>query len=167
MGLVVGVAVAEMLSAWLPPAETRLKWPNDVQVGGAKISGILLESQITDGALDWMVAGIGVNLRSSPAGTPYPTTSVMACSGRLVRRSDAARRLLTALGRWVRVWETQGFAPVRAAWCACGHRPGEPITVRMGDEVLHGRFLRIEEDGALALETTEGVQRIVGGEIAR
>jgi len=166
LGLLAGVAVAEMLDAWLPPAETRLKWPNDVLVGGAKICGILLESRFAGRRLDWVVAGIGVNLRSSPMGAPYPTTSVMARSGQPVRCSEAARRLLTVLGRWVGTWETEGFAPVRAAWCARGHQPGEPILVRRGNDALQGRFLGIEEDGALALETAEGPRRIAGGEIA-
>ena len=48
-----------------------LKWPNDLLLGGAKLSGILLETA-TGQAL---AIGIGVNLAHHPKDTEFPATS--------------------------------------------------------------------------------------------
>jgi BirA family biotin operon repressor/biotin-[acetyl-CoA-carboxylase] ligase len=165
LGLVVAVAVAETLDAWLPPAGTRLKWPNDVLVDGAKIAGILLEGRVAVGTLAWAVVGIGLNLACAPTDAPYPATSV-AASGRRVRPGAAARRLLGALGRCVALWQRDGLAPLRAAWGSRGHRPGDPIAVRDGEAWLQGRFLGLDADGALLLETASGGRRITSGQMS-
>ena len=52
--LVAGVAVAERVGP-----EARIKWPNDVLVGGLKVAGILVEARPQEG---WAVVGIGVNV---------------------------------------------------------------------------------------------------------
>ena len=72
LNFVAAVALAEAVSALLPAgAGVALKWPNDVLVGGAKVSGILLEaSAALDRSIDWLVIGAGVNIASHPADTP-------------------------------------------------------------------------------------------------
>src|SRR5262249_49114566 len=73
-----GVALAAALADFLPAGKTAsLKWPNDVLVGGAKVSGILLEaSAAADGMVDWLVVGVGVNVVQAPRDTPYPASSL-------------------------------------------------------------------------------------------
>lgn len=61
LALAIGVAVREAVLKHLPAGrEVLLKWPNDLLVGGAKLSGILLE-----GARGGVVVGIGVNLAAA------------------------------------------------------------------------------------------------------
>lgn len=55
------VAVCEAIEA-ISGKQAGIKWVNDVFVGGKKVCGILTESGITDGRLDYAVLGIGVNL---------------------------------------------------------------------------------------------------------
>jgi BirA family biotin operon repressor/biotin-[acetyl-CoA-carboxylase] ligase len=58
--LAVGVALAETLASLDVPVQ--LKWPNDVMKDGAKLAGILVETQAApDGAI-WAVIGCGMNL---------------------------------------------------------------------------------------------------------
>ena len=54
---------------------SKLKWPNDLLVSGAKVAGILIESERVDEELT-VVIGIGVNCRHHPADTPYPATDL-------------------------------------------------------------------------------------------
>ena len=58
----------------------QLKWPNDVQVAGAKLAGILLEMGADGrGGCAWLIVGIGVNIAWSPGdAVPYPTTCLAA-----------------------------------------------------------------------------------------
>jgi BirA family biotin operon repressor/biotin-[acetyl-CoA-carboxylase] ligase len=60
LSLRAGLAVADVAGA-----EARVKWPNDVLVGGRKVAGVLVEARPQDG---WAVLGIGVNLVVAPAG---------------------------------------------------------------------------------------------------
>src|SRR5579872_6699315 len=78
LGFVAALAVGDAVSALLPAGRAlRYKWPNDVLVDGRKLSGILLESAAAhDGGLDWLVAGMGVNVASHPAETAWPATSL-------------------------------------------------------------------------------------------
>ena len=48
----------------LAPVKPKIKWVNDIYLGGKKLSGILTEGKInpSDGALDYAVCGIGINL---------------------------------------------------------------------------------------------------------
>lgn len=49
-------------------AEVRLKWPNDLLLGGAKLGGILAEAESAGGRIAFVVLGVGVNLHRPPGG---------------------------------------------------------------------------------------------------
>ena len=68
VGFVAAVALGAVLRALTPaPAPVRHKWPNDLLIGGAKMTGVLLEAGTQpSGALDWLVLGMGVNIVSHP-----------------------------------------------------------------------------------------------------
>ncbi len=75
-GLLGAVALAKTLERWLPRCRIAIKWPNDVLVNGAKVSGFLCEQPaVGHGAL---LLGLGVNLAAAPPANiaPYPTTSI-------------------------------------------------------------------------------------------
>src|SRR5207247_237243 len=100
--LVSALAVADAL-ACVAGLGARLKWPNDVLVGGRKIAGILLESRLPAGGGDGVIAvGIGVNLgqRAFPAGLAARATSVVLETGRLIERDAALAALLEAFDGW-------------------------------------------------------------------
>ncbi len=65
LGLRLGVALTETIAGFCPDA--RLKWPNDVLVGGEKIAGVLTE--IVNG---WALVGCGVNVANDPPPLPPP-----------------------------------------------------------------------------------------------
>jgi BirA family biotin operon repressor/biotin-[acetyl-CoA-carboxylase] ligase len=71
LAMVAAVALDELLQAFVDPARLRIKWPNDLLVGGAKISGILLEA-----VDDAVVVGIGVNLAHHPDNIDRAATSL-------------------------------------------------------------------------------------------
>ena len=167
LGFIAALAVAETAETFLPSGPPALlKWPNDVLVGGGKIAGILLEGQFSGMEIAWVVAGIGINVTSSPDHLAYPTTSLSAHGAGAVIAREVLETLLTRLGAWLQTWNGSGFAPVRAAWMERAARLGEEITVRIGPEPLTGRFTGIDTDGALLLETEQGTRRITAGEVA-
>lgn len=162
------VALAEAVSALLPAgAEVTLKWPNDVLVRGAKVSGILLEaSAALERSIDWLVIGAGVNVVSHPADTPYPATSLHREGARDATVAGVLRAFAERFLAWYETWRAQGFPPVRARWLALARGLGEPIEVRLERETLRGRFADLDESGALMLDMADGACRpITAGDL--
>jgi BirA family biotin operon repressor/biotin-[acetyl-CoA-carboxylase] ligase len=162
LNFVTAVALSEAVSGLLAPgASVALKWPNDVLVNSAKVSGILLEAAAAaDHVIDWLVIGVGVNVASHPPDTPYPATSLQR---EAVRSTPAAvlEAFAGSFERWHEVWREAGFARVRDRWLASAHGLGEPIEVRLERETLHGRFSDLDETGALMLDMGNGGRRHV------
>src|SRR5262249_55990945 len=105
------VATAEALRR-VAPLSPRLKWPNDVLVGGRKIAGILLESRSTASAEPILVIGVGVNLgqREFPPELAGRATSVALETGRAVDRDTLLGALLEEFDAWRARLEGEGFA---------------------------------------------------------
>jgi BirA family transcriptional regulator, biotin operon repressor / biotin---[acetyl-CoA-carboxylase] ligase len=166
LSLAAGVAVAQVLTrvAGLSP---RLKWPNDVLVGGRKIAGILLESRVSaagEAGRVTAVLGIGVNLgqRMFPADIGQRATSVWLAGGRVVDREVLLAALLDAVGEWRRRLEYRGFAAVRTRWRELSDTLGRTVTV----DGVSGIAVDIDVDGALVVNDAEGrCHRVVAGEV--
>lgn len=147
--------------------EARCKWPNDVLIGGRKVAGILLESAGgTDGALEWLVIGTGVNVAHHPADAEFPATSLTAEGLAGVTPADLLEALSEAWRGWRERLERQGFAPLRAAWLGIAYGLGQAITVRLDKATLGGTFAGLDADGALVLEDGDGKRRrIAAGDV--
>lgn len=167
LGFVAALSLAEGLAALAPAAvEFRLKWPNDLLANGRKIAGILLETEMTSGEIpDFVVIGVGVNLASSPPDTPYAATSFAKEAATELAPEAALASFIGRFARWSGIWREQGFGPVRDAWLARAVGLGEAIQVRLDRETLGGRFVDLDDDGALLLDMPDGRRRIAAGEI--
>lgn len=167
LGFAAALAVGEAVIRRLPTnRDLRYKWPNDVLVEGAKLSGILLESAATqDGTLAWLVIGVGVNVASHPTGTSWPATSLRSLGAEALDLEDLMRDIVGTLQAEVDRWLRDGFAPLRAAWLERAYGLGGTVGVRLPRERLSGRFVDLDRDGVLLLETAEGPRRVAAGEI--
>ncbi len=160
LSFLAALAVADTVEALLP-RQTRamLKWPNDVLVSGAKIAGILLE--MVDEAT---IMGIGLNVLEAPSNTAYKTTTIVGNGG--IASVDGARDiLLDRLGRHFSVWLAEGFAPIREQWLDRSYPIGAAIRASSAGTPVVGHFAGLDVDGALLLDTPEGRQRIVAGDV--
>jgi BirA family transcriptional regulator, biotin operon repressor / biotin---[acetyl-CoA-carboxylase] ligase len=166
LGFLAALAAADACRAQAPEAAIALKWPNDVLLDGRKLAGILLESQSrSDGALDWLVLGIGINLATYPVDTDYPATA-LAATGADVNAETMLVALAASFLVWYERWrDGAGFATIRAEWLARAQGLGRPIQVRLPTETREGVFAGLDADGALLLDTGSGRQRIAAGEV--
>jgi BirA family biotin operon repressor/biotin-[acetyl-CoA-carboxylase] ligase len=162
LNFVAAVALAEAVTALLPPgASVALKWPNDVLVDGAKVSGILLEAAAgADHVIDWLVVGVGVNITSHPPATPYPATSLRR-EGSCCTPAVALEAFGERFESWHEIWSGSGFGPIRDRWLVSARGLGEPIEIRLERETLYGRFSDLDETGALMLDMGNGGRRPV------
>ncbi|MGZ6096983.1 MAG: biotin--[acetyl-CoA-carboxylase] ligase [Myxococcaceae bacterium] len=165
--LLAAVAVAEALRA--EGVEASIKWPNDVQVGGRKIAGILTELSAESDRVHFVVLGIGVNLNAGASDFPPDVselaTSVLRVRGRRVDRAGFVARLMRLLERWLVVHENEGFGPVRVRWRALSSTLGLEVLVKSERRELRGVAEDIDIDGALLLRTEDGVERVLAGDV--
>ena len=148
--------------------QTDIKWPNDLLANERKICGILAEAIETPTGRA-VVLGIGINLTNDafPADLLNVATSVANESGGQPERERILAALLNALARWYSLLhEPDGAAKIVAAWSSrSSYASGKLVQVTNGDEVLQGLTRGIENDGALRLETAQGIQLIRAGDV--
>ena len=79
----VSVAIVQVLKKYLPSAEVKIKWPNDILVNRKKICGILIENILDGAKVVQAVVGIGLNVNQEefPPGLIFPATSMKNISG--------------------------------------------------------------------------------------
>ncbi len=167
LSFVTALEMAEAISSILPKgAFVNCKWPNDVLVGGRKVSGILLESQTLPlGSMDWLIIGVGLNIDSFPEDVEFPATSLLREGAKNI---TVERMLETFCVRFLAgyvTWKNIGFQPTREAWLRRAAWIGKEITVRLEKETLKGEFKSLDGDGALILLHNGHERRITAGDI--
>jgi BirA family biotin operon repressor/biotin-[acetyl-CoA-carboxylase] ligase len=171
LSLLAGVAVIDALRAAASPAtldRLRLKWPNDVLIGEAKLAGVLPESLAGGEDLAVTAAiGIGINLNHHPEGLDRTATH-LAAHGAAVAPEVMLGFLAEAMARWIGIWnEGANFAVVRSGWLERAGPTGERLSVHTGERRLEGTFLGLDLDGALRLREDAGVERrLTFGDVA-
>ena len=159
LALVAAVALDETLRAY--GAKPWIKWPNDLFIGDAKLTGILLER-----SGDAVVVGIGVNLAHHPGGLDRAATSLVA-QGLAAPDPDLfLRDLAEAFARWLAGWR-RSLDEVRRRWLERAHPIGTALSVRLPDQpMLDGLFDGLDPDGALRLRLPSGeCQTIHAGDV--
>jgi BirA family biotin operon repressor/biotin-[acetyl-CoA-carboxylase] ligase len=170
LSLLAGIAAYDAVSALAAGAGAkpplRLKWPNDILLGDAKLGGILLESQTgTERDTLAVVIGTGLNLFRAPGDLGRPVTS-LAEAGIDTAPAHALAALAWATAEWLVHWrDGVGFETIRGAWLERAKPLGGPISVRVGSDLISGTFLGIDEMGALRLEIQGGERRITAGDV--
>jgi BirA family biotin operon repressor/biotin-[acetyl-CoA-carboxylase] ligase len=155
LALVAAVALVETAEAY--GVRAVLKWPNDLLVDGAKLSGILLER-----ADDAVVIGFGVNLAAHPTGLDRVATSFPALTGVAPDPDAFVHTLAEAFARWLGRWRGEGLASVRIRWLERAHPVGSALTARLPDGTsLDGLFDGLDEGGALRLRLADGATHVI------
>ncbi len=165
--LVTAIALAETLRE--AGVEARIKWPNDVQVEGKKIAGILTELSADQDRVHYVIVGVGVNLNAQDADFPPElkplATSLYEARGERVPRALFTAALWTRLEEWLELHAEEGFAPNRAAWMKMSSTLGQDVLVKTERQELRGIAEDIDESGALMVRTADGLQRVLAGDV--
>lgn len=169
MSLAAGAVVAETLSA-VGATEVTLKWPNDLLWRRRKLAGLLLEVAGESQGPCHLVIGLGVNLRMA-AGQGVGidqlwATLDQATNGRLCERNVLAARLLDALMGAADRYADDGLAPFLDRWRHFDAFEGKPVSLLIGDRRIEGRHAGVANDGALRLETADGLRHFQAGEVS-
>jgi BirA family biotin operon repressor/biotin-[acetyl-CoA-carboxylase] ligase len=165
LALMGGVAVAEALRE--SGVEARLKWPNDVRVGGRKIAGILAEA--VRGPR--VVLGIGVNVASLGPEPPElaadSATALCSEGGRDSHPEAVCAAVLARLALCYDAFATAGPGPILDRWRALAEPWwGRRIEFQTGGRAATGTLLGIDSEGALILDLGDGrTERLLSGDV--
>jgi BirA family biotin operon repressor/biotin-[acetyl-CoA-carboxylase] ligase len=163
--LTAGVAVAQALQE--SGVRARLKWPNDVRVGGRKIAGLLAE--MVPGAR--VVLGVGVNV--APLDAVWPevraerATSLEAEIGRGLDRLAVCAAVLARLAVCYDALATGGTAAMLDLWRALAEPWwGRPVEWRAGGRAGRGIARGVDGQGALIVEREDGLREsLLSGDV--
>ena len=176
LSLAVGVSLAESL-AQLGAADVRIKWPNDLWLGDAKLAGILIETAAT-GASRYAVIGVGINLREPQANwrppaaehTPDPAASraqpvppawLGACVP--VDAPQVLGAVAPALVQAVLCFEREGWGPFAQRFAQRDVLAGRPVWLSDGRS---GQACGLSPAAALRVQTERGIEEVHSGEVS-
>jgi len=188
LSLAVGVSVAESLTGLLArqvadanaqtPPSVQLKWPNDLWVGGKKLSGILVETA-NAGGNRFVVIGIGINITppahlpaSAPvsagasnghASLPPAQPTGLAALVPTLDAADALAAVLPALWADLLTFEARGFAAFAPRFAARDALAGQPLVLSDG---MHGTGCGVDATGALQVLMAQGVRSVNSAEVS-
>ncbi|MCH7610486.1 MAG: biotin--[acetyl-CoA-carboxylase] ligase [Chloroflexi bacterium] len=155
IGLVGALATIDALEGL--KLEPRLKWPNDVLLGGKKVAGVLAEASWTGSTLDYVVLGIGVNVRPVPLGggaaLDYASTSVEDSVGETVDRGSLVFSIVAGVDDWYQRLEAGEAHP---AWEERLAFKSEWVSISNEEREITGRPIGLTPSGGLRIETADG-----------
>ncbi len=155
--LAAAVAVAQAAeTVGGPGVSARVKWPNDVLVGGRKVAGILVEARPQEG---WAVLGVGLNVAVRLEDLPSELAATAGTLGREPGDLEAAlEALLAALERVL----GDDSAAMLEAWRARDALAGHEVVWSGG----RGTAAGVDGDGRLVVELAGGGRTAVdAGEV--
>ncbi|WGW00533.1 bifunctional biotin--[acetyl-CoA-carboxylase] ligase/biotin operon repressor BirA [Vibrio sp. YMD68] len=191
LSLVVGVAIVEALEK-IGIDGVKLKWPNDLYFEDKKLAGILVEMSGQAGAAANLVIGMGINLNMVNDGShnhsdnhnhsqnhhqevtqkitqPWVSLSEVCDAqshSQTFDRNDLAVTLVNTLQSTLNDYELYGMTGFVERWNRLDNYLGRKVKLIMGSRVIEGISKGIDAQGAVLLETEQGVERFIGGEIS-
>lgn len=147
-----------------------IKWPNDILHEGKKLVGILTEMNAEMERINYIVIGTGINVNLWPEDFPEEVRDVAAslamAKGEEFSRKELFARILNAFDDLYQSVLKEGFASVLDEWCQYTITLGRVVNVIGVKETFHGSAVDIDEDGALLIETPEGIRKVLAGDVS-
>ena len=172
LSLVVGLAVLRALhKSGLRDAESvALKWPNDIVADGAKLAGVLIETQGEMLGPTTVVIGIGINVSLSDkmkTGIDQPATDVRSLCAQTPSRNRMLACVLQELVMVLDEFRQRGFQSFKSAWREHHALQGKAVRVVFADGSAQDATVKdVADDGALIV-TVKGKQlHVTAGEVS-
>ena len=160
--LLVGMAVTDGVRA-ATGLDARLKWPNDVLVGGRKLCGILCES-VGDADSPRAVLGFGLNVDLRPEQLPVPTATSTRIEGSDVGATTILAAVLRSLEAWFTAWD-DGEDVIDAYRSRCD-TIGREVLVRVaGGDTVTGVAVGVDAGGGIIVDTGTAERTFVAGDV--
>ena len=158
LALFAAVSVARAMRSM--EIDATIKWPNDLELNGRKIGGILVENTVKSDRTIEAVIGIGLNVNQSSDDFPSEIRHRAASLRSNVNRVFDKEKLLMALLHFLDEDYKRFFNPFRAdavknEWLSlCGHSKAM-VTVIFQGKKMQGTFIDLTDTGAALLTVND------------
>lgn len=150
------LAVARSIES-LTGLQAAIKWPNDVLIDQRKVSGVLIESDVSGEIVNYAIVGMAINVNLDTSAIPEiaeTATSLKEVLGHEVSRLEILQTLLTEFENLYAALN-RGEA-IHHEWRKRLETLGQRVTVRCGDQVHEGYAQDVDEEGKLLLKHSDG-----------
>lgn len=171
LGLVIGVCALRALTA-LDVENVRLKWPNDLLIQDHKLGGVLIELRAESGGPACVIIGIGLNvslgagLLAKIAETGVAPTDLVSSGLEEPSRNTVAAGLIGTIVPGLVEFEREGIKSFIDEWRDADALRGRPVSVQAAHTQARGIARGIDLNGALLVETPQGLQRFISGDVS-
>lgn len=157
--LVASLALLDAVGAAGPAAvASDLVWPAGLRINSGLAGGVSLDLGTGDSP-EWAVVSVVLRKTGEPGaeGGERPDVTALANEG---FADMADRDLVEAFARhflvWMDRWEEQGLAPIARHWLHRATADGGDTVLMIGEELIAGAILDLDESGGLVLGTAKG-----------
>jgi BirA family biotin operon repressor/biotin-[acetyl-CoA-carboxylase] ligase len=168
LSLVCAVAVCRALKNWTD-SRAMIKWPNDIFINGKKAAGILLEVSGEVDHIDYVVAGIGINVNIDTALFPDTmkdiATSLLELNRRYIDHTEVLAQVLASMESYYRQFIEEGFYNILAEFKADCLHLGKMVKVFRGSREIEGINTDVDESGSLIINTGTELEKITTGDV--
>jgi len=150
--------------------KSQIKWPNDILINEKKVCGILTEMSAELDMINWVVVGVGINVnidhRKFPGDIQENTISLKEALSKEVLRVKLAQVFLQEFEKYYEILKRREFSSILKEWKLYSHTLGRKIRVDIGERIVTGEAVNINEEGALILKKEDGeLIKIISGTI--
>ena len=168
LSLAVGVGILSVLELF-GARNLKLKWPNDVLWYGKKICGVLLEGHRDPTGQYTVIIGIGINIKLSDeqlAQIDQPAVDLYRVCNKSISRNAVISQLINTLTYLLDGFNRGGFAIFHDQWIKYDACYGKQLTLEVARRFIKGRYVGINNQGELLLETDSEILVFNGGEVS-
>ncbi|WAA13741.1 biotin--[acetyl-CoA-carboxylase] ligase [Fervidibacillus halotolerans] len=167
--LLTAVAVVRTIEDLLP-LHPKIKWPNDILLHGKKVCGILTELQATDGNIEAVIIGVGLNVNQQKEAFPEDirkkATSISLETGMIVDPISLLKGFCFQFEQLYKLFLQHGFQQIKNMWEQSCETIGKEVTATTFKGTVKGEAFGISDEGALLLKEKDGsVLRIFSADI--
>ena len=163
LSFITAISVLEMIKAKYKNADVKIKWPNDILLCSKKICGILIEKE-----KNFAIIGIGINLISHPntKDMKYPATDLKT-EGFIFSREEIITKLSKNLVTNINLCNNKTFFKIIEKINPHLYKLNENIIFIFNNEKFSGKFIGLNNNGALIIKTSTGIQTFLSGEFSK
>lgn len=142
-----------------------LKWPNDVQVNGLKICGILSEAIASSSGISALIIGVGINVaQQSVANVGQPAISLRDL-GITISNEDLLSSIFDYFWKYYEQVLENGFSVIAQSYKNSFSALGKEVTIKNENQIIKGIAKDVSDNGTLILQTDLGPQEIYIGDL--
>lgn len=149
--------------------DVKLKWPNDIVFDGKKLGGILVESKTMGKTPSGFVIGIGLNVKGKKDDFPFELRNKVSTIEEVSQKECDKNHLLKFLIKELKEIYNFSFSDKIVFMAELKrefiHRKGDRIKINLGNEILEGIFVEINDEGRMVINTAKGEMVIIQGEV--